>query len=207
MHLWTMTNADHHWHHWNSGEKAKLQNDTMWFHIFPCSWEFYLISAALTSFDFSSFCGFCGWLLLVCSQKWGAILRVDFSNSIPVIFVFFPFPPFRDWVISLPTCPCQVSVVKNLTLEPVRSERCRSEAGQPRQRNLGHKRWDTQWICAGMSWGDLHQGVSFPRAFLAHSQIIGGHLENLQNTDSWGKMLDNGSFFFFSFSTSCLICC
>lgn len=115
--------------------------------------------------------------------------RVEFSNSIPVMFFF----PFHDWVSSLPTCPCQVSAVKYLTLEPIWLERCRS---QPRQRNLGNKRWETQCICAGMSWGDLQQGVSFPRAFLARSQIIGGHLENLQNTDNWGKMLDNGSFFF-----------
>lgn len=36
--------------------------------------------------------------------------------------------------------------------------------------------------------------------FLAHSQIIGDHLENLQNTDNWGKMLDNGSLILFFFS-------
>lgn len=168
MHLWTMTNADHHWHHWNSREKTKLQNDTMWFHVFPCSWEFCLISAALTSFDFSSFYGFCGWLLLVCSQGNGVqFCRVEFSNSIHVMF-FFPIP----WLSRFPpSCPCQVSAVKCLTLEPIWLERCRSEAGQPRQRNLRHKRWETQCICAGMSWGDLQQGVSFPRAFLARSQI------------------------------------
>lgn len=179
----------------------------------PCGFTYSLVAGSSTWFLLL-------WPLLISAPSVGSVadyflfaLRngVQFLELISVIqslwFFFFPFPPFRDWVISLPTCPCQVSVVKNLTLEPVRSERCRSEAGQPRQRNLGHKRWETQWICAGMSWGDLHQGVSFPRAFLAHSQIIGGHLENLQNTDSWGKMLDNGSFFFFSFSTSCLICC
>lgn len=38
--------------------------------------------------------------------------------------------------------------------------------------------------------------MAFPKTFLAHSQIIGGHLENLQNPESWGKMLDNGFFFF-----------
>lgn len=126
--------------------------------------------------------------------------RAEFSNSIPVMFFSHPVTE------SLPSlCPCQVSAVKYLTLDPIWLERCRSEAGQPRQRNLRHKGWETQCICAAVSWGDLQQGVSFPRALLAHSQIIGGHLENLQNTDNWGKMLDNGSFILFFFFISCLV--
>lgn len=125
--------------------------------------------------------------------------RAEFSNSIPVMFFSHPVTE------SLPSlCPCQVSAVKYLTLDPIWLERCRSEAGQPRQRNLRHKGWETQCICAAVSWGDLQQGVSFPRALLAHSQIIGGHLENLQNTDNWGKMLDNGSFILFFFSSPVL---
>lgn len=129
---------------------------------------------------------------------------VELNSVIQSMWCFFPIP----WLSRFPpSCPCQVSAVKYFTLEPIWLERCRSEAGQPRQRNLRPKRWETQCICAGMSWGDLQQDVSFPRAFLERSQIIGGHLENLQNTDSWGKMLDNGFWLVFFHLLSCLICC